>query len=303
MFFSILAGDFIKGGTQGGLVRGVAAHGFVANGQAVGGDDEGYDDLQTVGAFVPTVSKGFEIAGFGSGAVGIDFEVGTSQVVQEDVVGGLKEVGPAIFEMSEEGIFVLQEKVVTAVEGVFGGEAEIVFKEVGDGTVVEPAAVKFPFAAGVEKAVDDEGFEDFEPRGAFARGTEQGGPEVVELEAIPEFKGKPAAAPLTGTGEFKAAEVKLNGGVSEVGSGSAILGKEVDLMGLFVLVECFDGPGPTGAFGVVDFAEIKNGLLDGAFGGESSVFNNTPVAVLFAVLDPFCFAQKHESARRIAPNS
>jgi len=63
---------------------------------------------------------------------------------------------------------VAQEKVVTAVEGVFGGEAEVVFKEVGDGAVVEPGAVKFPFAAGVEKAVDDEGFEDFEPGGAFA---------------------------------------------------------------------------------------------------------------------------------------
>jgi len=38
---------------------------------------------------------------------------------------------------------------VTAVEGVFGGEAEVVVEEVGHGTAVEPRAVEFPLAAGI----------------------------------------------------------------------------------------------------------------------------------------------------------
>ena len=34
-------------------------------------------------------------------------------------------------------------------------------------------------------------------------------PEGVEIEAIPEFKGKPAAAPLAGTGQFDLIDAEL----------------------------------------------------------------------------------------------
>ena len=49
----------------------------------------------------------------------------------------------------------------------------------------------------------------------------------------------------------------------------------------------------------LDFAEIK----DGAFGGDPSVFDNTPNAVILAALDPFGSAQKHDSARGIVQSS
>jgi len=38
---------------------------------------------------------------------------------------------------------------MTAVEGVFGGEAEVVVEEIGHGAAVEPGAVEFPLAAGI----------------------------------------------------------------------------------------------------------------------------------------------------------
>jgi len=62
---------------------------------------------------------------------------------------------------------------VTAVKGVDGGEPEVVLKQVCHGTAVEPRCVKFPFAAGIEQAIDDEGFEHFEPGSAFLRIADQ----------------------------------------------------------------------------------------------------------------------------------
>ena len=57
--------------------------------------------------------------------------------------------------------------VVTAVEGVDGGEAEVVVEQVGHGAAVEPGAVKIPLAAGGEQTVCDEGFEHLAPRRAW----------------------------------------------------------------------------------------------------------------------------------------
>lgn len=46
-----MVGDPGEHVAQGGFVGGVAAHDFVGDGKSVGGDDQGDDDLQAVGAF------------------------------------------------------------------------------------------------------------------------------------------------------------------------------------------------------------------------------------------------------------
>lgn len=154
-------------------------------------------------------------------------------------------------------------------------------------------AVQVPLAAGSEQAVNDEGFENFEPRGSFAGGAEAGLPEVVQPEVIPEFEGEPASAPLAGAGEFDLAESELDGGVFEGGIGGAVFGEEVDLAGLVGFVEGFDGASPAGTFAVVDLAKIEQGLLDGFASGDATVFHHPPVAMLFAVLESSVVSQQH----------
>jgi hypothetical protein len=63
--------------------------------------------LHAVGPFVAAVSEGFEAAGLGDGAVGIDFEVGAGEVVEQDVKAGTEESAPAFLEMTEECIAML----------------------------------------------------------------------------------------------------------------------------------------------------------------------------------------------------
>ena len=80
------------------------AHDFIADGQAVGSDDQGDDDLHAVGALVAAVTEGFEAAGFGDRAVGIDFKVGARQIIEQDVIGYAEESKPAVLEVAEEGL-------------------------------------------------------------------------------------------------------------------------------------------------------------------------------------------------------
>ena len=94
--------------------------------------------MHAVGTFVTAVAEGLELTGFGDRAVGIDLEVGAGEIVEQDVVAGTEEPGPAFLEMGEECLAVNQQSVVTAVKGVDGGKPEVVLKQVRHGTAVEP---------------------------------------------------------------------------------------------------------------------------------------------------------------------
>ena len=86
---------------------------------------------------------------------------------------------------------------------------------------------------------------------------QEGLPEGVEVEEIPEFQGEPAAAPLAWTGELNVLETELECGVFEPGIRRAVFRKKMDLVGLVALIDGFDGAGPAGAVAVVDLAEIE----------------------------------------------
>ena len=91
--------------------------------------------------------------------------------------------------------------------------------------------MEFPLAAGIQQAIRDQGFEHLEPGRAFLRVWQERLPKGIEIEAIPEFQSKPAAAPLAWTGQFDVIKAELDGGMFEAGVGRAVFGEEVDLAG------------------------------------------------------------------------
>jgi hypothetical protein len=156
--------------------------------------------------------------------------------------------------------------------------------------------VKFPFAAGIEQAIDDEGFEHFEPGSAFLGIGQQRSPEGIEIEAIPELQSEPASAPLAGTGQFDVPEPEFERWMFELRIGRAILWEKMNLAAVVAFIDGLDGAGPSGTAAVVDFAKIEQGLLNGSATGDAPVFHNTPVAMFLAVLESFVCTQKHNPA-------
>jgi hypothetical protein len=162
--------------------------------------------------------------------------------------------------------------------------------------------VKFPLAAGIQQAIGDEGFEHLQPRRAFLRVGQQRLPEGIEIEAVPEFESKPATTPLARAGQSDVTKVELDRGMFEVGCGGAVFGEKVDLADLVAFIDRFDGAGPGGAVAVVDLAEIEQGFLNGPAACDAAVFDDTPVAVLLAVLESLVRSQKHDPAWSIPQN-
>ena len=112
-------------------------------------------------------------------------------------------------------------------------------------------------------------------------------PEGVEIEAVPKFQGKPAAAPLAWTGQFDMIEPEFERGMFEQGVGRAVLREQMNLAGFVALIDSLDGAGPRGAVAVVDLAEIEQGFLNRSVTCDAAVFHHAPVAVRLAVFESF----------------
>jgi len=284
--------DFFQEAAQGGFVRGVAGHDLVGQREALGSDDKRDDDLHAVGAFVARVAELAFVAGR-EGRVAL--EVGAGQIVEQHVEFDPEEVFPTPAQEGEEVVLVLQEQVVAAVEGVFGGDAEVLIKQAAHGAAIKPMAVEPPFAAGLQKPIATEQLEDMFPIGAFARGAEALAPEGVEFELLPQLGEEPAGPPLARVVDFHAVEADLDA-VGRTAGKRTLVAEELELAGLAEgFVEDFDGADPLLLLAVVDFAEVEDGFLEDATALAAAVFHNRPVEVLLAVLPSFGMPQEHAS--------
>jgi len=63
-----------------------------------------------------------------------------------------------------------------------------------------------------------------------------------------------------------------------------------------VLVKHIDSPAPCLLLRVVDFSEVKDGLLNHSIASNAAGFNNGPVMMELTVLLAFGAAQKHDSS-------
>ena len=118
------------------VLSGVAGHDFVGDGEALGTDDEGDDDLDAVGPLVPAVPM-LPLAAIGR----IGLEVGTRQIVEEDVECRVEQVFPPPGQVVEEIPFVFEQSVQALVEFVDLHQFEAGPEEIGQGACLVPLPV------------------------------------------------------------------------------------------------------------------------------------------------------------------
>jgi hypothetical protein len=275
---------------QGGLVGGVARQHLVGERQAFGRDDEGDDDLDAVPALVAAVA---EAAGIVRVVRHGALEVGAREVVEQHFVARAEEIAPALAQMGEEFLFVREQQVVTAVEGVVLRGTGVDAEQVGERRSGEPVTVQPPFAAGREEPVDHEDAENFFPIGVFAADGQTRPEKIVELQRAPELVGEPARAPLAGMCEAELVEPHLHGR-GAVGGRRAVGGKERELARLAAgLVEDREAALPGEALAVVDLAEIEHVALRDLAARIPVALDDGPRPVDFTVLAPLAALQEH----------
>jgi hypothetical protein len=139
--------------------------------------------------------------------------------------------------------------------------------------------------------------QDLIPTRALATGGEFAAPKLAEAQLLPYLAAQPASAPLARTAQGhlrkshahdgKLLDAHLRRGV--------LLGEQRDLARrVLVLAEEFDGLAPGGFLHAIEFAEVEDVALDDTLVGQTTIFDNAPVKMFFAIFAALGTTQKHD---------
>ena len=133
--FAEAALDRLDHPAQGCLVSGVARKHLIGQRQALGCDHQGHHHLDTVPAFVAAVAKPpgvFIVLG------DIAFEVGRSQVVEQNLVRRTEQVAPALPQMPKQGLLVFEQQIKCPIQRVILHRPRIYLEQVRQSCSGEP---------------------------------------------------------------------------------------------------------------------------------------------------------------------
>src|ERR1043166_2593853 len=157
-------------------------------------------------------------------------------------------------------------------------------------------AMDTQFAARVEQTIDGEQLQHLFPTHRFPASGQTLLPELIQAQLAPEFTSEPAVAEDARTLQFQAAQADLDA-VDGIGRKFPVIGKQTHGgEALFGFIEYVERLSPCRLLVVIDLAEIENGALRSLAARQSTVFDHTEVAMIFAVFAPVCVAEKHLSA-------
>jgi hypothetical protein len=185
---------------------------------------------------------------------------------------------------------VRHEFVMAFVEAMDFRERKIAAEQVRDGRVLKPMPVQPPLAPRIDEPIEHEGLEDLIPTRALATGAEFVAPKFAEAELLPQFAAEPARAPGARTAQSHLRQPHAHDGklLDPDVRRRVLLGKERDLARrVLVLAEEFDGLAPGRFLHAIEFAQIKHMALNDALVGQSAIFHDTPIEMLFAIFATF----------------
>ncbi len=198
--------------------------------------------------------------------------------------------------MIEQRRLVLQKLVEAAVEGVLLHQRIIGAQQIAHRALLEPKPVQAPLAAGIDQPVTDQRLQDVSPLFPLTRVPQTRRPESIEPQLLVQLIRQPARAPLPRPMQFHCVEPHLHAVTVGACRNLAIGRKQRQLaVPLAAFVKGFDQMVPSLELAVIDLAEIQHLPLDHLATGAALVFNDIPVAMLFAVFEASVGSQEHDA--------
>ncbi len=241
--------DALQEVAQRRFVRGVAGHYLVGQWQAIRRHDQGDDDLDAVGAFVPAVTMP-SLAGVGR----IALEVSARQIVEQDFELGLEQSLPALLQEAEQN----RSCVPAACQGSDTDCPSAPGRSPRPSRFVIPLPMQPPLTAGIDQSVSHQRrLQHVQPACPLSRFRQARRPQRIQLKLIPQMARQPAATPLPRPAKQQAPEPDMHH-IAIRWRRCTILGKQRDLFAaLPSLVERLDRLAPRGALAVVDLARYS----------------------------------------------
>ena len=223
------------------------------------------------------------------------YHIGAGQVIQQHVEAGVEQVLPALAQVAEQRVLVRQQTVVAGVELVDLGQCGVAAEQVGERGTVEPLPIQLPLAAGGKQAVGRQHEQHEIPARALAAGQQPVGPELIQVQLLPQMQRQPAGAPLPRPAQRQLRQPQPHDGGIRGQRLGTVLGEQRQRARLrgSVLQHC-DRLAPGLGFAVVDLTEIQHRALHHSPARDAAAFHHAPVAVGLAVFVANRRAQEHD---------
>jgi hypothetical protein len=205
---AVLRRDLGEKRSQRLVVLGVAGKDFVGQWQAFRRDHQSDHHLRAIRSAVTAVAVPAFVA-FRQGR-GVDLKVSTGQIAEQHSEAGVEQVPPAPDQMRKQGVLVRQQPIVTGVQLVRFGQAEIGAQQIGHGAVAEPLAMQLPLAARGDQPIGCQNLKNLVPARPLPARRQTLGPEPVQLQFAPQLTRKPARAPLPRPPQCQRRQTNMN---------------------------------------------------------------------------------------------
>ena len=278
---------------EGGVVRGIARQHLVGERQPFRRHDQCNDHLHAVAAVVTRIPVPTLVA-FRKRRIA--FEIGTGQVVEQDVERNVEQVAPTPDQMVEQRLFVFEQPIVTAVELVDLRQSDILAQQVGHGAALEPLAMQAPLATRRQKPVGRQEQQHLVPTRPLAARAEPLGPEPVERQFAPQVHRQPAPAPLPRPAQPQLGKLQPDDrGVGQHPLAAVFREQRQGARRRRSFLEDGDRLAPSQFLRIVDLAQVQQRPLHHTASAYPAILHDAPVTVLFAVLLALGVTEKHDA--------
>src|SRR5271156_3455839 len=190
-----------------------------------------------------------------------------------------------------------EQQVVTGVEFVRLGQAEIRTQEIGHGAVAEPLAMQPPLAARFNQPVSDQDLQNLVPTRSLPARRQALGPEPIEMQVTPQQPGQPTGAPLPRTMQAKFGQAEPHQrGIVRYSLATILREQRQRLRASAIRIENLDRPTPNFRLRRIDLTQIQNVPLHHPAAIETLVLDDVPIEVGLTVLPSLDSSQEHDDA-------
>jgi hypothetical protein len=227
-----------------------------AVGEALTRHDQRQHDRPAIAAVIAGIAAACQVV-----LLGQALEVGTGQVVEQQVVVEPEQGAELVLEVVLDRSPGLQQSIQGPVQAVFGhgaiGDTEEVFQ--GRGAI--PVLRRCRFTAGGAEPIDDlDGHDVGGPDGLLCLG-DMSIDDLVEVEELPEPEARPDIAEASGIGPAHRTGADAHG-LGIIGQGAGVgIGEEAELSVVALAIVKDDGASPASFLVMVEFAEGGDDVL------------------------------------------
>src|ERR1700681_3340167 len=120
----------------------------------------------------------------------------SGKIVEQHFEAGAEKILPALAQMTEELLLVLEHPIQTTIESVLFYKRVIFIQEISHRALLKPLPMQPPFAPWINESIADQGLQNMLPASSLPAVGQTIGPELIQPQLLVKIACQPTGSPL-----------------------------------------------------------------------------------------------------------